>query len=637
MPLADGRSGQNPRNLARDAAATRGAFAVKSRETPPGYNAVMRKPLSPRTLLLLSWTLSILLPATRAAAAGESERLHRLFDAAWDFKVREIPEFATYVGFPGHNFRWTDFSPAGIEHRHALLREQLKTAQSIDRSRLAATEQVDLDLFVRRMSGKVDGFRFPADLLALTQTEGIQFEVPRALNTAPASSLRGYEDLLARMNAVPALVDQTLALLQKGLATGVTSPKSLMTGAPGEIRALLTDDPWQSPLLARFRQISANVDSEDEARLRLAALHAYREKMAPAFRKLLSYLDETYIPGARESISLGALPDGAAWYAYGLRQATTTDLTPKQIHEMGFSEVKRIRAEMDRVIAGTGFQGSFADFVRFLHTDPRFFYDKPEDLVEGYRAVAQRIDLKLASLFGTLPHLSYRVLPIAAAVARERATAYYEPGSPASSRPGSCFVNTSDLKARPKWEMEALALHECIPGHHLQVSIAQTLHFPKWYNYHDYTPFVEGWGVYAESLGDDLGFYRDPYLKFGQLTYEMWRAMRLVVDTGIHSQGWTRQQAIDSFRENTAQDDAAIGVEIDRYINSPGLATAYKIGELKFKELRAYAQKELGPAFDIREFHDEVLQRGAVPLDLLEQNVKAWVAARRLRPGKALV
>ena len=214
-------------------------------------------------------------------------------------------------------------------------------------------------------------------------------------------------------------------------------------------------------------------------------------------------------------------------------------------------------------------------------------------------------------------------------MANSGATAFYEPGSTEKNRPGSCFVNASDLKARPKWEMEALILHECTPGHHLQVSLAQTMKgVPKWYNYHDYTPFVEGWGVYAESLGDEMGFYRDPYLKFGQLTYEMWRAIRLVVDTGLHSQGWTRQQAIDYFRENTAQDDRAIEVEIDRYVTSPGLATAYKIGELKLKELRAYAQKELGPAFDIREFHDEVLRRGAVPLDLLEQNVKAWVAAR---------
>ncbi|HSS51077.1 MAG TPA: DUF885 domain-containing protein, partial [Thermoanaerobaculia bacterium] len=435
----------------------------------------MRRPSPPLALLLASLPLLFLLPSARAAAASESERLHRLFDVAWEFKVRETPEFATYVGFPGGNNRWSDFSPAGIERRHALMREQLKTAQSFDRSRLTPPEQIYLDLFIRRMAGKVEGFRFPADQLAVTQTEGPQLQVPYSLAAAPAFTVRDYDDLLARLNGVPALVDQKIVLLEKGLAAGVTSPKTSMAGVPDQVRALLTEDPWRSPLLAPFRQISSNVSSDDEARIRIAALHAYQEKAAPAFRQLLRYLTETYIPGTRESIGLGALPNGAAWYAYELRQATTTDLTPRQIHELGLSEVKRIREEMDHLIAGTGFQGSFAEFVRFLHTDPRFFYDKPDGLVEGYRAITQRIDVKLASLFSILPRLSYRVIPIPDAIARERATAFYEPGSTEKSRPGSCFVNTSDLKTRPKWEMEALILHECTPGHHLQVSLAQTM------------------------------------------------------------------------------------------------------------------------------------------------------------------
>ncbi|HEX4963377.1 MAG TPA: DUF885 domain-containing protein [Thermoanaerobaculia bacterium] len=600
----------------------------------------MRSSSPPTALLLLSLVLFPFLPTAGAAAppaaqASESERLHRLFDSAWESKLRETPEFATYIGFPGHNDRWSDFSPAGIEHRHALLREQLKTAQSIDRGRLTESEQVDLDLFRRRLESQVEGFRFPAEQMMLTQTDGLQLEVPQALATAPAVTTRDYEDRLARLNALPAFVDQNIALLEKGLATGVTSPKSLMLGAPDQVRALLTEDPSRSPLLASFRRISPNVPPDDQERLRREAVRAYEKNAAPAFRKLLRFLTETYVPGARESNSLAALPDGAAWYAYAVRRATNTDSTPKQIHEIGLAEVKRIRAEMDKTIAAAGFQGSFAEFVRFLHTDPRFFYDRAEDLVEAYRAIAGRADLQIPSLFGARPGLAYRVLPIPAEIAPSRATAYYEPGSAAAGKPGNCYVNTFDLKARPKWEMEALALHECVPGHHLQVSLAQEIKaVPRWRNYHDYTPFVEGWGVYAESLGDEMGFYRDPYFKFGRLSYEMWRAIRLVVDTGIHSQGWTRQQAIDYFRENTAQDDRAIEAEISRYVSSPGLALAYKIGELKFKELRATAQKELGPAFDLRAFHDEVLRHGAVPLDLLEQNVKAWILSRKtsLRP-----
>jgi uncharacterized protein (DUF885 family) len=600
----------------------------------------MRRP-SPRSVLLLAfWGLWILPPAIRAAAprsastapVSESERLRRLFDLAWEDKLRQNPEFATYIGFPGRHDRWSDYSQAGIERRHDLVRGQLKDLLSIDRGRLTPPEQVDFDLFRRRLEGQIEAFRFPLDEMVLTRYDGFQQYVPSLLAKAPAATLPDYEDLLARLNGLPALVDQNLELMAKGLAAGVTPPKSLMQGVPDQVRALLTDDPWRSPLLAPFRQISANLSPEEQARIREAARSAYERKAAPAFQKLLRYLTETYIPGTRESLGVGALPNGAEWYAYIVRKATTTDLTPRQIHEIGLSEVKRIRAEMDQIIAGTGFQGSFADFVRFLHTDPRFFYDKPEDLVEGYRAIAGRADLKLASLFGTLPRLAYRVIPIPQAAARSKATAYYEPGSVAAGRPGTCFVNTYDLKARPKWEMEALALHECIPGHHFQVSIAQEIpKAPRVLNYHEYTAFVEGWGLYAETLGDEMGFYRDPYLKFGQLTYEMWRAVRLVVDTGIHSQGWTKQQAIDYFRENTAQDDRAIEAEVNRYIFDPGLALAYKIGELKIKELRVAAQRELGPAFDLRAFHDEVLRHGAVPLDLLEQNVTTWVAGVKAR------
>jgi uncharacterized protein (DUF885 family) len=598
----------------------------------------MRRPSRLRAVLLASWSL-LLLPRgvqaaeAPAAPASESERLHHLLDAAWEEKLRQTPEFATYTGLPGHNDRWSDLSPAGIERRHALPREQLKTLQSIDRGRLTPAEQVDLDLFRRRLEGQIEGFRFPDDQLVLSQYGGIQLDVPRILAMAPAATLHDYEDLLARLSSLPELVDQDLALLEQGLAAGVTPPKSMLPGVPDQVRALVPDDPWRSPLLAPFRQLPAGVPADDQARIRQAALDAYEKKAAPAFRKLLRYLTETYIPGARESLGVGSLPGGAEWYAYAVRKVTTTDLTPRQVHETGLSEVKRIRAEMDKIIAGTGFQGGFAGFVRFLHTDPRFFYDKPEDLVEGYRAIANQADVKLASVFGTRPGLSFRVLPIPAETARLRATAYYEPGSVLAGRPGSCFVNTYDLKARPKWEMEALALHECTPGHHLQVSIAQEIRRPpKVLNYHDYTAFVEGWGVYAETLGDEMGFYRDPYSKFGQLSYEMWRAVRLVVDTGIHSQGWTKQQAIEYFRDNTAQDERAIEVEINRYVSDPGLALAYKVGELKIKELRASAQKELGPAFDLRAFHDEVLRHGAVPLDLLERNVKVWVAAMKAAP-----
>ena len=312
-----------------------------------------------------------------------------------------------------------------------------------------------------------------------------------------------------------------------------------------------------------------------------------------------------------------------------MRWQTTTNLTPQQIHEIGLVEVKRIRAEMDKVIASTGFSGSFHDFTEFLRTDPRFYYDKAEDLVNGYRIIAKKADPQLAHLFGKLPRLPYGVTPIPDFKAPSQTTAYYQPGAPSAGRPGQYFVNTYNLHARPKWEMEALSIHEAVPGHHIQIALAQELEgAPEFRKHVGYSAFVEGWALYAESLGEEMGFYTDPYSKFGQLTYEMWRAVRLVVDTGMHAMGWTRQQAIDYFREHTGKTDQDITVEVDRYIVWPGQALAYKIGQMKIRELRREAEAKLGAKFDVRKFHDAVLEQGAVPLGLLEKHMKGWIAAQ---------
>ena len=338
------------------------------------------------------------------------------------------------------------------------------------------------------------------------------------------------------------------------------------------------------------------------------------------------YLAGTYLPACRESIAALALPNGAANYAFRIRVETTTNLTSQQIHEIGLAEVKRIHAEMEKVIASVGFKGSFHDFTEFLRTDARFFYDKPDDLVNAYRIIAKRIDPELAHLFGKLPRLPYGVCVIPDFKAPSQTTAYYQDGAPSAGRPGCYFVNTYKLDARPKWEMEALTLHESVPGHHLQISLAQELaDVPEFRRHVGYTAFVEGWALYGESLGEELGMYKDPYSKFGQLSYEMWRAVRLVVDTGMHSLGWTRQQAIDYFRENTGKTDQDVTSEIDRYIVWPGQALAYKIGQLKIRGLRAEAEKKLGTKFDVRKFHDAVLEDGAVPLSVLEAHMMHWM------------
>ncbi len=448
----------------------------------------------------------------------------------------------------------------------------------------------------------------------------------------PAGTVREYEDILARLRAVPVLVNQTIVLLERGLTSGITPPQITLRDVPSQAQDLVVDDLLTSPLLSAFTHFPAGVLPADQQRLRAAALAAYRDSVAPAFRRLSTFLRERYVPGARTTTGIRDLPNGIAWYQVRARASTTTDLTPEQIHAIGLAEVKRIRAAMDSVITASGFKGSFAEFVQFLRTDPRFYWTNADDLIRASRELMKRIDPELPRLFGTLPRLPYGVAPIPSYSERSQTTAYYQPGSPLGHRPGTYFVNTYNLPARPKWEMEALSLHEAVPGHHLQIALAQELEgVPEFRRFGGYTAFVEGWGLYSESLGGELGLYTDPYSKFGQLTYEMWRAIRLVIDTGIHTMGWTRQQAIDYFKENAAKTEHDITVEVDRYIVWPGQALAYKIGELKIKELRVYAARTLGDRFDVRAFHDQVLGAGAVPLDVLDARIHAWVAAVQAR------
>jgi len=416
------------------------------------------------------------------------------------------------------------------------------------------------------------------------------------------------------------------------MVAGITPPAITLRDVPQQIRNQLVDEPDQSPMLGAFKQFPASVDSLQQASLKKQAEAAFSERIAPAFERLLVFMETEYIPAARQSIAMRDLPNGEAWYAYNVKQRTTTDLTPEQIHEIGLSEVKRIRAEMEVIKTSSGFEGSFGEFLEFLRTDSQFYHLTKEDLLREYRDIAKRADPELMKLFGTLPRTPYGVVPVPSYAEKSQTTAYYQRGSVKAGRPGNFYANTYALNTRPRWEMEALTLHEAVPGHHLQIALQDELEDVPWFRrVARYTAFSEGWGLYSESLGVEMGFYKDPYSKFGQLTYEMWRAIRLVVDTGMHQMGWTRQQAIDYFMKNAGKQEHDVIVEIDRYIVWPGQALAYKIGELKIKELRAYATDELGDAFDIREFHDNVLGNGAVPLSVLDANIRAWVKAEK--PG----
>jgi uncharacterized protein (DUF885 family) len=604
----------------------------------------MKKPILFLSMLLLGATLAMSavapdlaeyarkfeqFPGTKGQGS-ESERLQKLFDLTWEFVMHSSPEFATYLGYPGLNGRWSDSSFESIAFGRATNRKMLEALLSVDRTKLKPAEQVNYDLARRRLELQIEGDRFPGEYLAINPMYGIQQSIPQLLTIMPAGSVKDYEDILSRLRGLPTVIDQTIALLDKGLKEGITPPRVTLRDIPAQVGNLLVDDPMKSPMLRAFGKFPDAVPAAEQERLKGEAVRAFNEQVAPAFKKLQSYLANTYEPAARESIAMSGLPDGKAWYAYNVRSQTTTSLTPEQIHQIGLAEVARIRKQMDALIASTGFAGTFEEFLTFLRTDPRFFFDKPEDLLAGYRDIAKRIDPELIKLFGKLPRLPYGVIPVPSYSEKTQTTAYYDGGSLAAGRPGYFYANTYDLKSRPKWEMEALTAHEAVPGHHLQIALAQELEgFPEWRKHDGYTAFAEGWGLYAESLGPEMGLYKDPYSKFGQLTYEMWRAIRLVVDTGMHAKGWTRQQAIDYFKANAGKAEHDIVVEVDRYIVWPGQALAYKIGELKIKELRAYATKELGPKFDVRAFHDHVLGNGSLPLDLLEKNIKAWVAEEK--------
>jgi len=560
----------------------------------------------------------------------DSERFSEIVDLTYEYTMLSFPEFATYLGDPRGQDRWSDQSEAMILQRQKDDKLLLKALDNIKREKLTSSEQVSYDLLYDRQKLDIEGHQFPDEMMPINQMGGVQQNIARMMAITRPKNADDYANMIARLNKTPQVVDQTIAWMRKGMAAGVTPPAVTLRDVPQQIRNQLVDEPDQSPLLGAFKQFPASVDSLQQATLTKQAEAAYSEKVAPAFEKLLAFMENEYLPAARQTIAMRDLPNGEAWYAYNVKQNTTTDLTPEQIHQIGLDEVKRIRSEMDSIIESSGFEGSFEEFLEFLRTDPQFYHETKEGLLREYRDIAKRADPELVKLFGKLPRTPYGVIPVPAYAEKSQTTAYYQPGSVKAGRAGNFFANTYALDTRPRWEMEALTLHEAVPGHHLQIALQDELEDVPWFRRAGgYNAFVEGWGLYSESLGVEMGFYTDPYSKFGQLTYEMWRAIRLVVDTGMHHLGWSRQQAIDYFMANAGKQEHDVIVEVDRYIVWPGQALAYKIGELKIKELRAYATDELGENFDIREFHDEVLGRGSLPLSVLDANIRTWVKAKK--------
>ncbi len=571
-----------------------------------------------------------------AAARNEAAAaLHRLFDSEWERGLRESPENAAYQGDRRFDDRWSDMSLAAIERREAADREALAALRRIDRAALSPADQLNYDTFAWLQERTVARQKFREYLQPVGHQGGVQ-TADGIAELLPFANAQDYRNWIARLDALPALVQQTTALMRAGLAAGSMPPKVLMQRVPGQIAAQVVEDPARSPFYKPLLKMPESIPAAEQEALRKQAREVIAGKVVPAYREFGRFFDQDYLPRARDSIAATDLPDGPAYYDFLAGWYTTTDLTAEQIHQVGLKEVARIREEMEKVRQEVGFKGDLQAFFQHLRTDPEFFYQEPAELLEAYQAMSKRIDPELVKVFRTIPRLPYGVRPIPDNIAPDTTTAYYQPGAVDGSRAGFYYVNLYKPEVRPKWEMLALSLHEAVPGHHFQFARGAELpDMPMFRRTAYFVAYGEGWGLYAERLGYDMGLYDDPYDRMGQLAYDMWRAVRLVVDTGMHAKGWSRQQAIDFFMDNSPKTEQDVVNEIDRYIAWPGQALAYKIGQLRISALREEAARELGPAFDVRDFHDALLDTGSVPLETLEAHIRAWIATQKVAKAKA--
>jgi uncharacterized protein (DUF885 family) len=580
--------------------------------------------------LRFPFLLAVCLLAVSAYAADEVVRLHAIFDRTWEAGLKENPLHATSVGRHEYDDQLPSATMADLERRHAQTKATLAELAGIDRSRLPVAEMVNYDIFKQRLDDSIASFDLGDYQVPFNADSGFHSGFSRLPKDVPLATVRDYENYISRLRAWPRYVREEIALMRIGIKRGMTIPRATLDGYDTTITAHIVDEPTKSVFWVPFAKFPSTVPQSEHERLRTAGRAAVMEGAVVGYREFLDFFRNEYLPHARTTLGASELPDGRAYYKLKIREFTTLDLTPEEIHKIGLSEVARISAEMNAVIKETGFQGDFPAFLVFLRTDPRFYAKTPEELLSRASRIAKRIDGKLPSLFKTLPRLPYTVEPVPADIAPKYTSGRYVGPAQGSTQPGIYWVNTYMLESRPLYNLEALTLHEAVPGHHLQISLSRELgDLPNFRRFSYISSFGEGWGLYCEWLGIEAGIYQDPYANFGRLTYEMWRACRLVVDTGIHSMGWTRQQAIEYLATRTALPLHEVETEVDRYISWPGQALAYKLGELKIKELRKRAEVAFGTRFDVREFHDVVLGSGAVPLSVLESNVDRWIDSQR--------
>jgi uncharacterized protein (DUF885 family) len=571
--------------------------------------------------------LAVLAGAACCYADDAADELAALVEESWQISLRENPLFATHVGDTRYNHLLPRETLADQQRRAESDRQFLARLKTIPRDKLSDQDRINYDIFARLKRDAIAEREFQSDLMPITNRSGFHISFPELPLEVPLVTTRDYENYVARLGAFQQWVDDNIELMRKGIKQGMTLPGVVLEDADKAILPHLVDDPTRSLLYKPFVNWPDSVPTSDRERLAADAKTAITNSVVPGYRKLLDFVKREYIPASRDQIGASALPRGREFYADRVRHFTTLEVTPQQVHDIGLAEVQRIKAEMQEAIRRSGFSGDFRAFVNFLRTDSQFYADTPEQLLKEVSFVLKRMDGELPKLFKTLPRVPYGIREIPEFIAPRTTTAYYMPSSGDGSRAGFYYVNTYNLKSRPLFEIEALSLHEAVPGHHIQIARQQELeNLPPFRRFSHATAFVEGWGLYAERLGLEVGFYKDPCRDFGRLSYEMWRACRLVVDTGMHALGWSRERAIAFMADNTALTLHNITAEVDRYISWPGQATAYKMGELKIRQLRKNAEERLESKFDVRSFHDAVLNSGAVPLDVLESNIEQYIS-----------
>ena len=578
----------------------------------------------PKTLrqTLLGITALCSLSACQITTPNADEQFTQVAQSIVQYR-ESINPYSSSKGVDGYLL--ANLSPEFLAKQYKSNTQLLADLDAVDATKLSDENQINLSIIRAQVQNSVDEYVFNAHYMPLTSEYGFHSGLSYIVNSSQYKKERDLETYLARLAQIPRFFGQNIYWMKKGLETGLTQPKAVLEGYEDSISTYIVDDVTQSEFYKPFLANTASLSESDFYALQQRAKVVLKNKVIPAYKGYLTFFTEQYQPGARTSIGISETPNGKAFYKNRAKHYTTTDMTPKEIHELGLKEVARIRGEMEAVIKEVGFKGSFAEFIHFLRTDPQFYATTPEQLLKEASYIAKKMDAQLPKLFHTLPRKPYGVAPVPASIAPKYTTGRYS-GSNRDDEAGYYWVNTYALDKRPLYVLEALTLHEAVPGHHLQISLnAELENLPSYRRDAYLSAFGEGWGLYSEYLGLEAGFYQDPYSRFGRLTYEMWRAARLVVDTGMHMYGWSRERAMNFMSENTALSLHNVKTETDRYISWPAQALSYKIGELTIKRLRVEAEQALGPNFDIREFHHQVLRHGSVPLSVLETQVRLYI------------